>query len=84
MNLPSSLFPSIDLTNIEDGYSTIPTKAIWDVWGSFRGERSIANGVYKFNEKKVLASLYSSLIALIVLFWCRGLMLIKIIDIMTN
>ncbi|KAI4350619.1 hypothetical protein L6164_005062 [Bauhinia variegata] len=53
MNLPSSLFPSIDLTYIEDKYSKIPTKAIWDAWASFRGNRSMSNGFQKTSDTKI-------------------------------
>ncbi|XP_057427222.1 uncharacterized protein LOC130720583 [Lotus japonicus] len=52
MNLPSSIFPSIDLTYVED-YSKIPTKPIWDAWASFRGDRSMSHELPKLNETKV-------------------------------
>ncbi|XP_061358072.1 uncharacterized protein LOC133302326 [Gastrolobium bilobum] len=53
MNLPSSIFPSIDLTYVEDKYSKIQTKSIWDAWASFRGDRSMSNGLNKLNETKI-------------------------------
>lgn len=53
MNLPSSLFPSIDLTYVEGKYSKIPTNSIWDAWASFRGDRRISHELHKFDERKV-------------------------------
>ncbi|XP_027346494.1 uncharacterized protein LOC113858182 [Abrus precatorius] len=53
MNLPSSLFPSIDLTYVQDNYSKVPTKSIWDAWASFRGERSTSNEFHILNETKI-------------------------------
>ncbi|XP_057442101.1 uncharacterized protein LOC130733837 [Lotus japonicus] len=52
MNLPSSIFPSIDLTFVEDS-SKIPTKPIWDAWSSFRGDRSMSHELPKLNETKI-------------------------------
>ncbi|XP_028792947.1 uncharacterized protein LOC114748668, partial [Neltuma alba] len=54
INLPSGLFPSIDLTKIEDDdYSTISTKGIWDAWVSFSRDRSNFNGIQKYDEANI-------------------------------
>ncbi|KAK2413680.1 lysine ketoglutarate reductase trans-splicing protein [Trifolium repens] len=51
MNLPSSLFPSIDLTYVEDKYSKMQANSIWDAWDSLRGgDRNLFNELHKFNE----------------------------------
>lgn len=39
MNLPSSLFSSIDLTYIEDKYSGLSTQALLNVWSSLKGNK---------------------------------------------
>ncbi|XP_050221517.1 uncharacterized protein LOC126671756 isoform X2 [Mercurialis annua] len=39
MNLPSSLFPSIDLTYIEDKYSGLSTQALFNAWSSIKGNK---------------------------------------------
>ncbi|KEH22115.1 uncharacterized protein [Medicago truncatula] len=51
MNLPSSLFPSIDLTYVEDKYSKIQTNSIWDALASFRGDRNLYDELHKVDEK---------------------------------
>ncbi|KAI9121326.1 hypothetical protein K1719_008359 [Acacia pycnantha] len=56
INRPSGLWPSIDLTKIEDDgrYSTIPNKEIWDVWASLSCDRSIPyNGAQKYDEANI-------------------------------
>lgn len=55
MNLPSTLFPSIDLTYVNEKYSKFPTKSIWEAWASFRGNRSFSNGLHKLDETKIWA-----------------------------
>ncbi|KAJ8750275.1 hypothetical protein K2173_014190 [Erythroxylum novogranatense] len=37
MNLPSSLFPSIDLTYIDDKYSGLSSQALFNAWASLKG-----------------------------------------------
>ncbi|KAG4912042.1 hypothetical protein JHK86_052475 [Glycine max] len=54
MNLPSSLLPSIDLTYVDDNYSKISTKSLWDAWASFRRDRSMYKKVHKLNDTKLL------------------------------
>ncbi|XP_004499399.2 uncharacterized protein [Cicer arietinum] len=51
VNLPLSLFPSVDLTYIEEKYSKIETNSIWDAWASFRGDTNMFNQLHKLNEK---------------------------------
>ncbi|KAK7293482.1 hypothetical protein RJT34_16348 [Clitoria ternatea] len=53
MSLPSSLFPSIDLTYVDDNYSKGATKSIWDAWASFNGNRSMPNKLQKSNDTKI-------------------------------
>ncbi|KAG4926839.1 hypothetical protein AAZX31_19G050700 [Glycine max] len=53
MNLPSSLLPSIDLTYVDDNYSKISTKSLWDAWASFRRDRSMYKKVHKLNDTKI-------------------------------
>ncbi|XP_054789384.1 uncharacterized protein LOC129294937 [Prosopis cineraria] len=53
MNLPSGLFPSIDLTYIEDKYSNVQNRPVWDAWDSFRGNRKMSNGLPKLNDTKI-------------------------------
>ncbi|KAL2529014.1 hypothetical protein Fot_21615 [Forsythia ovata] len=52
MNIPSSLFPSIDLTHIEDKYSGLSTQALLNVWASLKHNRGIS---HKFNNTKIWA-----------------------------
>ncbi|PON33187.1 hypothetical protein TorRG33x02_355390 [Trema orientale] len=52
MNLPSSLFPSIDLTYIEDKYSGLSRQALFNAFSSLRGNRGSSNQVYSFNDTK--------------------------------
>ncbi|XP_021743093.1 uncharacterized protein LOC110709187 [Chenopodium quinoa] len=39
MNLPAPLFPSIDLTYIEDKYSGLSTQALLNVWSTLKGRK---------------------------------------------
>lgn len=53
MNLPSSLFPSIDLTYIEDKYSGLSTQALLDAFSSLRGIKRSSTQVYPQNETEI-------------------------------
>ncbi|KAI3452490.1 hypothetical protein Pfo_009154 [Paulownia fortunei] len=50
VNLSSNIFPSIDLTYIEDKYSGLSTQALLNVWSSLKGRRGISR---KFNNTKI-------------------------------
>ncbi|KAL0431616.1 UNVERIFIED_CONTAM: hypothetical protein Sradi_0787600 [Sesamum radiatum] len=50
VNFPSSIFSSIDLTYIEDKYSSLPNQALLDVWSSLKGHKGTS---YKFNNAKL-------------------------------
>ncbi|KAG9132221.1 hypothetical protein Leryth_017077 [Lithospermum erythrorhizon] len=50
VNLPSSLFPALDLTYLEDKYSGLSTQAFLNVWSSLKGHKYAA----KFNNTKDL------------------------------
>ncbi|KAL0461721.1 UNVERIFIED_CONTAM: hypothetical protein Slati_0059700 [Sesamum latifolium] len=50
VNLPSSIFSSIDLTYIEDKYSSLPNQDLLDVWSSLKGHKGTS---YKFNNAKI-------------------------------
>ncbi|KAL0381766.1 UNVERIFIED_CONTAM: hypothetical protein Sangu_0240900 [Sesamum angustifolium] len=50
VNLPSSIFSSVDLTHIEDKYSSLPNQALLDVWSSIKGHKGTS---YKFNNAKI-------------------------------
>ncbi|XP_038717453.1 uncharacterized protein LOC120010718 isoform X1 [Tripterygium wilfordii] len=52
MSLPSNLFPSIDLTYIEDKYSGLSTKALFNAWSSIKGNRGSVTQ-YMYNETKI-------------------------------
>ncbi|KAG5527154.1 hypothetical protein RHGRI_028163 [Rhododendron griersonianum] len=43
MNLPSSLFPSLDLAYIEDKYSGLSTQALLNIWSSLRRNKGTKN-----------------------------------------
>ncbi|KAE9449057.1 hypothetical protein C3L33_19048, partial [Rhododendron williamsianum] len=43
MNLPSSLFPSLDLAYIEDKYSGLSTQALLNIWSSLRRNKDSKN-----------------------------------------
>lgn len=51
INLPSSLFPSIDLNYIEDKYSGLSTQALLNVLSSLKGTRGSS---FKDNSTKVI------------------------------
>ncbi|XWS44107.1 hypothetical protein CRYUN_Cryun15aG0016400 [Craigia yunnanensis] len=53
MNLPSSLFPSIDLTYIEDKYSGLSTQALFNALNSLKANKVISVPSYKNNETKI-------------------------------
>ncbi|KAK9272167.1 hypothetical protein L1049_002538 [Liquidambar formosana] len=53
MNLPSSLLPSIDLTYIEDKYSSLSTQALYDAWSSLKGNKGSSTQLHKFNDSKI-------------------------------
>ncbi|PIN02651.1 hypothetical protein CDL12_24828 [Handroanthus impetiginosus] len=50
VNLPSNVFPSIDLTYIEEKYSGLSTQALLNVWSSLRGWKGISD---KFSNTKM-------------------------------
>ncbi|KAK6155232.1 hypothetical protein DH2020_009480 [Rehmannia glutinosa] len=50
VNLSSNIFPSIDLSYIEDKYSGLSTQALLNVWSSLKGRRGISR---KFNNTKL-------------------------------
>ncbi|KAL6136220.1 hypothetical protein ACLB2K_061521 [Fragaria x ananassa] len=52
MNLPSSLFPSIDLSYIEEKYSGFSTQALVDAWSSLKENRH-ASVKYIPNDAKI-------------------------------
>lgn len=53
MNLPSSLFPSIDLTYIEDKYSGISKQALFNAWSSLKGNKGDSPLHPRYNETEV-------------------------------
>uniref|UniRef100_A0A2P2L4J4 Lysine ketoglutarate reductase trans-splicing related 1 n=2 Tax=Rhizophora mucronata TaxID=61149 RepID=A0A2P2L4J4_RHIMU len=53
MNLPSSLFPSIDLTYIEDKYSGLSTRALYNAWSSLKGNRGGFTRLHSYNDTKI-------------------------------
>lgn len=53
MNLPSSLFPSVDLTYIEDKYSGLSTQALYNAWTSLKANRALKAPSYQYNETKI-------------------------------
>ncbi|CAM8980609.1 unnamed protein product [Rhodiola kirilowii] len=53
VNLPSSLLPSIDLTYIEDKYSSLSTQALINAWSSFKGVKGISTLATKTNDTKI-------------------------------
>ncbi|XP_022739340.1 uncharacterized protein LOC111291704 isoform X2 [Durio zibethinus] len=53
MNLPSSLFPSIDLTYIEDKYSGLSTQALFNAFNSLKTNKVVSMPAYKSNETKI-------------------------------
>ncbi|KAJ6421047.1 hypothetical protein OIU85_007456 [Salix viminalis] len=53
MNLPSSLFPSIDLTYIEDKYSGISKQALFNAWSSLKGNKGDSPLHPRYNETEI-------------------------------
>ncbi|KAL9380805.1 hypothetical protein Peur_026462 [Populus x canadensis] len=53
MNLPSSLFPSIDLTYIEDKYSGLSKQALFNAWSSLKGNKEASPLLPRYNETKI-------------------------------
>lgn len=56
MNLPSTLFPSIDLAYIEDKYSDISRQRLFGSWSSTKGlklKNEIPDPPYNYNDTKV-------------------------------
>ncbi|KAK4759881.1 hypothetical protein SAY87_023012 [Trapa incisa] len=53
LNLPSSIFPSIDLTYIEDKYSGLSTQALLNAWFSLQGKGGSATVMNLFNESRI-------------------------------
>ncbi|CAK7328154.1 unnamed protein product [Dovyalis caffra] len=53
MNLPSSLFPSIDLTYIEDKYSGLSKQALFNAWSSLKGNKGISPLLPRYNETEI-------------------------------
>lgn len=51
MNLPSTVFPSIDLTYIEDKYSGLSTQALLNVWSTLKGNKGTMG--HKPNNTKI-------------------------------
>ncbi|XVF14017.1 hypothetical protein REPUB_Repub09cG0020100 [Reevesia pubescens] len=52
MNLPSTLFPSIDLTYIEDKYSGLSTRALFNALNSMKADKVVSMPSYRYNETK--------------------------------
>ncbi|KAL7232663.1 hypothetical protein ACSBR2_010637 [Camellia fascicularis] len=53
MNLKSTIFPSIDLTYIEDKYSGLSTQALLNIWSSLKHNRGTRNEIHKRNDTKI-------------------------------
>ncbi|KAK7260657.1 hypothetical protein RIF29_26896 [Crotalaria pallida] len=53
MNLPSSLFRSINLAYVDDKCSKFGTKSIRHTWASFMGDRSLSNGHHTLEVPKI-------------------------------
>jgi hypothetical protein len=53
MALPTSLFPSIDLTYIEDKYAGLSTQALLNAWYSVKRDGVSSTSFYKYNDTKV-------------------------------
>lgn len=50
VSLSSNIFPSVDLTYIEDKYSGLSTQALLNVWSALKGRRGMSR---KLNDTKV-------------------------------
>ncbi|XP_039064577.1 uncharacterized protein LOC120209714 [Hibiscus syriacus] len=53
MNLPSTLFPSMDLTYIEDKYSGLSTQELFNALSTLRANRDTSTYSYNYTKKKV-------------------------------
>ncbi|XWS30416.1 hypothetical protein CRYUN_Cryun24cG0115800 [Craigia yunnanensis] len=53
MNLPSSLFPSIDLTYIEDKYSGLSTQVLFNALNTLKTNKVVSMPSYKYNGTKI-------------------------------
>ncbi|XP_062151487.1 uncharacterized protein LOC133859919 isoform X2 [Alnus glutinosa] len=53
MNLPTSLFPSIDLTYIEDKYAGLSTQALLKAVSSLKGDGVSSTPLHKYNDTKI-------------------------------
>lgn len=53
INLPTSLFPSIDLTYIEDKYTGLSTQALLNAWSTLRGNGVSSTQPHKNNDTKI-------------------------------
>lgn len=51
-NLPSSLFPSINLEYIEDKYLGLSTQAPLNAWSSLQGKGGATTETSDFNESR--------------------------------
>lgn len=56
VNLPSSLFPSIDLSYIEDKYSGLSTQAMLNAWSTLKGRKAGPSHVPNSNGTKIWAT----------------------------
>ncbi|KAE8720417.1 putative protein phosphatase 2C 14 [Hibiscus syriacus] len=52
MNLPSTLFPSMDLTYIEDKYSGLSTQELFNALSTLRANRDTSTYSYNYTKKK--------------------------------
>ncbi|KAF3955806.1 hypothetical protein CMV_019017 [Castanea mollissima] len=53
MNLPTSLFPSIDLTYIEDKYAGLSRQALLNALSSLKGNRDSFTYFYRYNDTEI-------------------------------
>ncbi|KAK8672515.1 hypothetical protein V6N13_110883 [Hibiscus sabdariffa] len=53
MNLPSTLFPSIDLTYIEDQYSGLSTQRLFNALNTLKANKVASMSSYNYTEKKI-------------------------------
>ncbi|XP_075646475.1 uncharacterized protein LOC142617477 [Castanea sativa] len=53
MNLPTSLFPSIDLTYIEDKYAGLSRQALLNALSSLKGNRDSSTYFYRYNDTEI-------------------------------
>lgn len=53
LNIPSALFPSVDLTYIEDKYSGLSTQAFLNAWSALKGNGGNAAGISELISSKV-------------------------------